>query len=316
MEMKEFGINEQMAKYAKMQNSFSDYKENSATNHYRYWLDKFKTRVEELIENSHNEITSEMKESIQYYADRYSKKVAEYINNQNRIDAMMPSIMISGGGNFNVRKKQKQNSYRESNWLKYKDLFEDDNYYIKKIDNMLNNKVIYSNDEFAIEKIENKIEDLEQEQQLMKDVNAYYRKNKTLDGCDLLSEKQIEELKINMARFSFYDIPFASYNLTNNNANIKRLKERVTELKALKERAGQKDEEKYIKVDGLSVEEDATDMRIRILFDNIPSAETRDLLKKHGFKWSPKNSAWQRQLTSNGIFATKQILFTLRDRGV
>lgn len=53
-------------------------------------------------------------------------------------------------------------------------------------------------------------------------------------------------------------------------------------------------------------------MRIRILFDEIPSADTRMLLKNWGFKWSPKNSAWQRQLTNNGIYATKKVLEKLK----
>ena len=55
-------------------------------------------------------------------------------------------------------------------------------------------------------------------------------------------------------------------------------------------------------------------MRIRLIFDNIPDAETRDMLKNNGFKWSPKNSAWQRQLTSNGIYATKKVLEQLKEK--
>ena len=111
-----------------------------------------------------------------------------------------------------------------------------------------------------------------------------------------------------MQYYSCYDAPFAPFTLTNNNANIKRLKERLDDIKRLKERAEQNEESKYIQVDGLKVVEDATDMRIRIIFDDIPDADIRELLKSNGFKWSPKNSAWQRQLTNNGIYATKQVL--------
>lgn len=55
-------------------------------------------------------------------------------------------------------------------------------------------------------------------------------------------------------------------------------------------------------------------MRIRLIFDNIPNEEIRTILKSNGFKWSPKNSAWQRQLTNNGIYATKQVLETLKEK--
>ena len=148
----------------------------------------------------------------------------------------------------------------------------------------------------------------------MKDINAYYRKNKTLDGCDLLSEEELAKIKNDMQYHSWDNAPFASFTLTNNNANIKRLKERIDDIKKLKERAEKNEESKYIQVDGLKVIEDSTDMRIRIIFEDIPDAETRSLLKSNGFKWSPKNSAWQRQFTNNGIYATKQVLKEIKGR--
>ena len=204
---------------------------------------------------------------------------------------------------------------RHSFWQEYGGLFDENNYYYKKIKNILTNKVIAGDDALAIEKLEAKIADLEESQKLMKDINAYYRKNKTLDGCDLLSEDEIAKVKSNMQYHSWYDVPFAPFTLSNNNANIKRLKERLEEIKRLKERAEQTEESKYIQIDGLQVVEDATDMRIRIIFDDIPDADTRDLLKSNGFKWSPKNSAWQRQLTNNGIYATKKVLEKIKTQG-
>lgn len=314
MEIKRFEINEEIAKIAKEVNSFSDYKENNATNEYNLYLNRFSTDIQEMIKNARTEVTEEKLQAISYICDRYSAKLAKAINRQNTIDAMMPSVMICGGGNFNISRKQKQNNLRDKYWAEYGSLFEENNYYIRKISNILNNTTIYSNDDLVIEKLENKIADLEESQKLMKEINAYYRKNKTLDGCELLTEKEINEIKTNMQYHSWYDVPFAPFTLTNNNADIKRNKQRLEEIKKLKERANQKEQDKYIKLDNIEVVEDATDMRIRILFDNIPDYETRDLLKKHGFKWSPKNSAWQRQLTNNGIWATKQVLFTLRDR--
>ena len=69
-----------------------------------------------------------------------------------------------------------------------------------------------------------------------------------------------------------------------------------------------------MKIDGLEIVEDATDMRIRIIFDEIPNEQIRTLLKSYGFKWSPKNSAWQRQLTTNGIYSTKRFLEKLKEQ--
>ena len=48
--------------------------------------------------------------------------------------------------------------------------------------------------------------------------------------------------------------------------------------------------------------------RLQILFDKIPEDSKRKELKSSGFRWSPKNKAWQRQLTSNALYAAKRVL--------
>ena len=312
--MERYKINENIAKQAKELNSFNDYKPNSATNSYNSYLNKFEQEVDELIKRYPDNVNDEALQLIEYYKDRYSKKLAFAINKSNSIEARMPSIMISGAGNFNYRKKERQNQARESFWKEYGDLFSEDNYYFNKIRTIITNKVIFSDDAMAIEKIEAKIDKLTELQNKMKNVNTYYKKHKSLDGCEDISEDNARKLLQHLADYPYLQQPFPSYELTNNNANIRRLKERVESLKKLKERANTESENKYIQVDGLQVVEDAEDMRIRIIFDNIPDEETRTLLKSYGFKWSPKNSAWQRQLTSNGIYATKTVLQKLKEK--
>lgn len=48
--------------------------------------------------------------------------------------------------------------------------------------------------------------------------------------------------------------------------------------------------------------------RVQIFFDDIPSAELRAKLKKAGWRWSPKNKAWQRKNTENAILSAERIL--------
>lgn len=307
MEIKKFEINEGIAKDAKMLNSFGDYTENEATDSYNGYLTRFKTKVENMIEHARTEVTAEKMQAVEYYAERYSARLAKAINRQNTIRAMMPSIMISGGSNFNVRKKEKQNNLMEKFWHEYGDIFDESNYYINKIDNILNNITIYSNDDLAIEKLEERIKWLSEQQETMKSANAYYRKHKTLVGFSYLRDEDAKCWDKSIQE-SLYKVPYAPFELSNNNANINRLKDRVEEIKKLKERAAQEDENKYPDVDGIKVEENAEDMRIRLFFEDIPSKDVRELLKSNGFKWSPKNSAWQRQLTRNGIYATKKVL--------
>lgn len=48
--------------------------------------------------------------------------------------------------------------------------------------------------------------------------------------------------------------------------------------------------------------------RLQIRFDKIPEDSKRRELKSSGFCWSPKNKAWQRQLTANALHAAKRVL--------
>ena len=48
--------------------------------------------------------------------------------------------------------------------------------------------------------------------------------------------------------------------------------------------------------------------RLQLIFDQIPPEELRQSLKQNGFRWSPRNQAWQRQLTANAETAARHIL--------
>ena len=72
----------------------------------------------------------------------------------------------------------------------------------------------------------------------MKKVNAWYKKNGTLDGCPEMTEEQIAEMKAAMQTgFHFEDRPFQRYEISNNGQNLRKAEERLKDLKAAKERA-------------------------------------------------------------------------------
>lgn len=51
--------------------------------------------------------------------------------------------------------------------------------------------------------------------------------------------------------------------------------------------------------DYFKVIENAEIDRLQLVFDGKPSESVRKILKSNGYKWSPKNETWQRQLTDN-----------------
>lgn len=64
----------------------------------------------------------------------------------------------------------------------------------------MNKNVISADDPQALEKLRARLEKLEEAQKEMRAVNAYYRKNGTLDGCPGLPPAEIDRLKAKMAR--------------------------------------------------------------------------------------------------------------------
>lgn len=317
MEIRNYEINETLARAAKSANSYYEYADNSATNEYYDCLSQFRRAVEELIERNKRgayPATDEQMELVAYYSDKYAAKLASAINRHNSIEASCPSYMITGGSNFPVRKKQRQNEARDKFWRECGDLFEPtDNYYFKKIKNILTNTTIFSGDALAIEKLQAKLSELEEKQVRMKALNSYYRTHKTLKGFEGISDKKAAELDETIKESYGEQKPYPSWALTNNNAEIRRVKSRIAEIEKLKANAAAVDDEKYPRVDGIEVVENSEAMRIQLIFDEKPDDDTRELLKSNGFRWSPKFGAWQRQLTANGIYATKRVLIKIKE---
>ena len=307
MEIKKYPISESLARRAKEMNSHSDYAEGLETSRYATMIRRFEAEITLLVER--HGMTAEQEESVSYYADRYSQKLAEAYNRKNRIGSMCPSVLVSGAGNFPVAKKRKQNAADDKFWRECGDLFSPtQNYYFNKIHAILTNKTIYSNDAFAIEKLQNKLSDLEENHAEMKSRNAYYRKHGTMKGYEGMSDEEAEKMDANTKASMWNNQPYPSYHLTSNNAEMKRIKERIAEITKLKEEAEKPAENKYPQVDGVEVVENAEAMRIQLFFDGKPDEETRSILKSNGFRWSPSFGAWQRQLTANGIAATRNML--------
>lgn len=289
-------INEEAARTAQNMMSFNEYQLGSRTKEYQEDVNEVYDLAEEVVARR----GEEYRERVWRLATRYAKNLGKYFNEEARIGCMCPSVMISGAGNFPVKKKEKQVKAWDKNHEFYN--------YCQSIRGKLNNllyskEVIKSDDENAIEALEEKIDNLREVQENMKEINKYYRKHHTLEGCDLLTEKQLQKLQGSMDQFGYDRSPYPSWALQNNLANIKRCQQRVDKLKKTKEKGTSEADYGDFKVI-----ENTELMRIQIVFDGKPDEAIRSTLKANGFRWAPSQGAWQRQLTSNGKYALRRVI--------
>lgn len=297
MNVKYYPINEDAAKRAKDANSYFDYVPGSATTSYRVMVDEAAV----IAARQKDKVDPMYHDKIDGLLDRYARELAEVINKGNEIDARVPSILIAGGSNFNVRAKEKQNAARDSNEARYAQV----QGLLSKIKSVGTGGIM-SDDKNAVEKLSAKLAALEAMQDKMKAVNAYYRKHKTLVGCPELTDEARLRLESGMSG-SVHDAPYPGWALSNNSANIRRIKDRLAGLEKEAQRAAENADAAPVEGDGYKLVENAELGRIQFIFDGKPDENTRALLKANGFKWAPSQGAWQRMLNDHGRYAAQKV---------
>ena len=143
-------------------------------------------------------------------------------------------------------------------------------------------------------------------QKLMKAANAAIRLQDTIAGDEKLSELGFSAEEIQQLRTPDFcgRVGYPSYELSNNNAEIRRLTARIKKLEEAKAAPAAQTEQH----EGFRVVENTDAMRLQIIFEDKPDADTRTLLKSEGFRWAPSQGAWQRQLTDNARRALARII--------
>lgn len=293
-----YPIDETTARRAHEMKSFRDYQSGSATDGYRAQVD----RAAALVERQKKAVSPYYHDKLDALLDRYARKLADWINAYNRNDASCPSVMISGAGNFPVRKKLKQNAREDSLWQQRQEI----DAILDKIKSTGTGPVDLT-DPHAREILTNQLDAARQTLDYCKAGNAYYRKHKTLRGYGGLTDAQADELT-DPEDFGMrlYGKPYPDYELASLRGKINRLEARLADLDKLQATPSASQE-----VNGVQVVEDAADNRLRLIFPGKPDETTRALLKSYGFRWSPRAGSWQRQLTGNARRAASAILASL-----
>ncbi|MDT0643682.1 zincin-like metallopeptidase domain-containing protein [Zunongwangia sp. F363] len=228
------------------------------------------------------------------FQDGYKKRFLKHLESKNGL----MSTMITGPANFPVRRMEKKNQTiykRLTELVEYGDKAEK---YILPF----KSTAIKSGKEDTVTRLKAKLEKLEAEHQKMKDINKILRKYQAKKYSQEKRDKGvIEELQkfgyseATIKKTFLGEKKLPGFMLSNSNANIKRIKERIAQEERLKSQ-----ESKTVKFPGGKIEFNPGINKIQIHFDDKPEKEVRSFLKKAGqaYKWSPKNKVWQRQLST------------------
>lgn len=237
-----------------------------------------------------------LNEEMQRYQENYAKKWNELLSSKSRII----SPMITGPANFPVRRNQKANDAYHNKYGKFME-------WNSKARGSISSKIERHEKQKQIEAaggevalMKQNLKKLEDHQEDMKAANKIIRKKIT-------EEERVDQLekmgvKAGMGKLLIETGGYETYQLTNNNANIKRMKDRVVDME--KKESTPTSTTKFS--GGEIIDNNQADW-VQIFFDEKPDAEMRGKLKGSGWRWSPSNVAWQRKRTNAALHSAQQI---------
>ena len=293
-----YEIDENMARRAKEMVSMSGYKPGSATESYQAQVDE----AADLVAKQKAKLSPFYHDKLDALLDRYARRLAQWTNDYNRNGASCPSVLVSGGSNFPVKKKNRQNAREDSLWQEYKTI----EAILDKIKNTGSGPVDLA-DPYAREMLTDQLQRLQGQLDEGKAMNAHYRKHKTMKGFPGMSDDIAAQNDAAIASApAFAQRPMPDFHLASLRGKIKRVQARIAELDRLQ--ALQANPAPAEEHNGFQIVRNAEQNRLQIIFEDIPDEETRAALKSHGFRWAPRNKAWQRQLTENAERDAHRIL--------
>ncbi|MCK9593594.1 MAG: DUF3560 domain-containing protein [Methanoregula sp.] len=179
-------------------------------------------------------------------------------------------------------------------------------YYSQKADRLENNKAISQDDPDAIESLQAKLKKCEEFQEQAKTINKIIRKKiADEEKVTALIASGLHEETARKCLVPDYcnRIGIPAYALTNNNANMNRIKKRIAELQK-----NRNEETIEREIGDLRVVDSVEENRIMIFFPGKPDEETRKKLKSAGFRWSPTSGAWQAYRNNRSRYYIDQIV--------
>lgn len=230
---------------------------------------------------------------ISEYVEKFKRLLTSWLHAKSNCT----STMITGAGNYNVRRADKANRSERRHYEVFAEWRERAK---KAIIRKPKEEKTYSSE---MQRYKDELATLEAYHLKMKEANKRIKAaNKSGEN---ISEWLITEM--NEAPHMVEWCMKFGYSTSNNNAKIKRVKERI-ELMERKEATAETKGNTEHRYNGFKVVENRELDRVQIIHETKPTPSIISTLKSNGFKWSPTHQAWQRQLTSNAISVVNQLI--------
>lgn len=235
-----------------------------------------------------DELAALLRESFARYRQGYRNRYVGMLIAKSRT----MSTMITGGSNFPVRRQRKLGASADKRTEDVVDYRERVLAAIRR-DLRPELRPVMAGDDDAVTRLREKIAKAEDFQAKAKVVNATIRKH--AKGGTEAQVQALMALGFNEARARNALVPdmlgrvgIADYELKNNNANIRRMKERLEQITAAKATPSTE-----VKGERATLEDCPADNRVRLFYPGKPDADTRTRLKAGGFRWAPSIGCWQ-----------------------
>ena len=237
-----------------------------------------------------------LNEEMTTFQENYAKKQNELLSSKSRI----LSPKITGPANFPTRRNQKANDAYHN---KYGQFMEWESKTLGSIGRKMERHEKQKHIESAggeVALMKQNLKNLENRQEEMKNTNKIIRKKIPEDE----KIKHLEDIgiKSGMGKLLIETGGYETYQMSNNNANIKRMKERVIEMEKRESTPTS-----TIKFTGGEIIDNNKDERVQIFFEDKPDEDMRKKMKGEGWRWAPSTGAWQRKRTDAALYSAKRL---------
>ena len=228
------------------------------------------------------------------YAEKYVANLRIWAGRKSRC----LSVMITGSANFPTTRNRKSMDSEQRAWDEFRAWRER---YIKAV-----NRVKTKSPEEEIDDALIRLEKERNNHTLMIEANKIHRRKVSDEEKKKAFSEELELAPELIEKMMEPDCcgrkGFASYSLTNSNARIKNLEQKVL---IMKNRIQRRDSFEKIEFSGgcIDIEND----RVVIRHDEKPPREVIESLKSHGFRWSSHWKCWCRKHTGNALRDAKSV---------